>query len=71
MFFYFIGDYLSKSSGLGFGGFLIGFGLGWVIFSYFEVTQNLFSWFLILAGIGVIIGAIFPRKRLGFDISGL
>jgi hypothetical protein len=62
---------MSRSSGLGFGGFLIGLGVGWVIFTYLEISSNIFSWLLILAGIGVIAGAVISWSRPRVDIGGV
>jgi hypothetical protein len=62
---------LSNTPKLGFGGFLIGLGVGWVIVTYYRVSRNLFSWLLILAGAGVIISALISRSRPRFNIGGL
>jgi DUF4097 and DUF4098 domain-containing protein YvlB len=64
-------DSMSRSSGLGFGGFLVGLGAGWVVFTYFEITHNMFSWLIILAGIAVIAGSLISRSRPRQDIGGL
>jgi len=66
---------LSKSSGLGFGGFLLGLGVGWVVFQYLEITSNILSWLLILGGAGVIVSALFqsrlPDRNIGGLVSGV
>jgi hypothetical protein len=62
---------MSRSSGLGFGGFLLGLGVGWVVFRFFEISSNVFSWLLIIVGIGVIAGTIISRTRPRQDIGGL
>lgn len=54
---------MSRDSGLGFGGFLLGLGIGWVVFRYFEVTSNLFAILMILLGI-VIIGSTLLKSQL-------
>ncbi|MHA2393315.1 MAG: hypothetical protein ACXAEX_15345, partial [Promethearchaeota archaeon] len=62
---------MSRSSGLGVGGFLIGVGVGWVVFTFYEISSNIFSWFLILVGIGVIASTIISRSKPRQDIGGL
>lgn len=54
---------MSKDSGLGFGGFLLGLGIGFVVFRYFKVTSNLFAILMILLGI-VIIGSSIIKSQL-------
>jgi hypothetical protein len=54
---------MSRDSGLGFGGFLLGLGIGWVVFRYFEVTSNLFAILMILLGV-VIIGSSLLKSQL-------
>ncbi|UCH57595.1 MAG: DUF4097 family beta strand repeat protein [Candidatus Bathyarchaeota archaeon] len=61
----------SSSPRLGFGGFLLGLGAGWIIFTYFEVSSNVFSWLLILAGAGVIISTLISQGRPRLKIGGL
>jgi DUF4097 and DUF4098 domain-containing protein YvlB len=62
---------LSKSSGLGFGGFLLGLGIGWIVFSYFELTSNLFAGLMILLGIVIIGSSLFKSQLPRFDFGGL
>lgn len=62
---------MSSSSSLGFGGFLLGLGVGWVVFQYIEVSSNLFSWILILVGVSVIASALISRSRPRNNIGGL
>ena len=62
---------MSRSSGLGLGGFLVGLGAGWVVFTYFEITHNMFSWLIIIAGIAVIAGSLISRSRPRQGIGGL
>jgi hypothetical protein len=54
---------MSKDSGLGFGGLLLGLGIGFVVFRYFKVTSNLFAILMILLGI-VIIGSSLIKSQL-------
>ena len=56
---------------LGFGGFLLGLGVGWVVFTYFEVPSNLLAWLLILAGAGVMVSALISWSRPRLNIGGL
>jgi len=56
---------------LGFGGFLLGLGVGWIIFTYFEIPGNLLAWLLILAGAGVIVSALISWSRPRLNIGGL
>jgi len=35
---------MSNSPSLGFGGLLIGLGVGWFVFTTFDVSSNLFTW---------------------------
>ena len=65
---------MNKSS-LGFGGFLLGLGVGWWVFTMFDIPRNFFSWLLILAGAGIVVSALIswrlPRPEVGGLISGL
>jgi DUF4097 and DUF4098 domain-containing protein YvlB len=54
---------MSRSGGLGFGGFLVGLGLGWYIFTFLNVTANVFAWLLILAGAAFILSALFRLRQ--------
>jgi len=62
---------LSTSPKLGLGGFLLGLGIGWFIFTYYEVSGNIFSWLIIFAGAGVVISALISWSRPRLDIGGL
>jgi hypothetical protein len=62
---------MSKSSGLGFGGFLVGLGTGYVVFQNMEITRNLFAWLLILAGAGVVASSLLQRTSPGMRFGGL
>ena len=66
---------MSKSSGLGFGGFLVGLGAGYVVFQTMEITRNLFAWLLILAGAGIVTSSLLqrmsPEIKFGGLVSGL
>jgi hypothetical protein len=62
---------LSGRGGLGFGGFLVGLGVGWVVFSAMSVSWGLFAWMLILAGAAMIVSSLIPRRRFNIDVGGL
>jgi hypothetical protein len=62
---------MSKSSGLGFGGFLIGLGVGWVIPTYLEVSRTMISWLIILAGVVVIASSLISRSSYRNEYGGL
>jgi hypothetical protein len=49
---------MSSDAALGFGGFLVGLGLGWVLFSYIEVSFNIFAWLLIIIGAAIIVSRL-------------
>jgi hypothetical protein len=55
---------------LGFGGFLIGLGLGWYISQTFEISYILFAWLVVIAGVAVIVSALIswksPRLPVGW-----
>ena len=60
-----------KSSGLGFGGFLVGLGLGYVVFQTMDITRNLFAWLLIIAGAGIVASSLLQRMSPGMRVGGL
>jgi hypothetical protein len=62
---------MSKVKGLGFGGLLIGFGAGWIVFEAIRVTSQFFGYFLLLAGALIILSSLVSRKSFGFDVGGL
>jgi hypothetical protein len=55
--------FMSKSSGLGLGGVLIGFGIGWIAIRYLGASWNVVPYLLILAGVGVIFSSMVFRQR--------
>jgi hypothetical protein len=57
--------------GLGFGGLLIGFGAGWIVFDAIRVTSQFFGYFLLLAGALIIASSLVSRKSFGIDVGGL
>ena len=54
---------MSRSSGLGFGGFLLGLGAAWIIFTTYEISGNLFSWLMILGGASIVASSLLSRNR--------
>ncbi len=62
---------MSRSSGLGFGGFLIGLGVGWVFSTYLEVSRTMFSWLIILAGAAVVASSLISRSSYRNEYGGL
>jgi hypothetical protein len=62
---------MSKSSGLGFGGFLVGLGAGYVVFQTMEITRDLFAWLLIIAGAGIVASSLLQRMSPGIRFGGL
>jgi hypothetical protein len=62
---------LSSSSGLGFGGFLVGLGLGWYIFRIVKISYNVFAWLLIIAGAGMILSSLLSWGRSSSKFKGI
>ena len=56
-------DYMSRQSGLGFGGFLLGLGAAWIVFTTYEVSGNFFSWLMILGGASIVASSLLSRNR--------
>jgi len=59
---------------MGFGGVLLGFGLGWLIIKYMGVSWDVAPYLLILAGIGIVLSNLFFRKenrRIGELTGGI
>ena len=62
---------MSKVKGLGFGGLLIGFGAGWIVFDAMQVTSKFFGYFLLVAGALIVASSLVSWKRPSFDVGGL
>jgi hypothetical protein len=60
-----------SDSGLGFGGFLLGLGVGWYIFQYIEIGYEAFSYLLILMGLGMILSGLLSKGGRKHPISGI
>ena len=44
---------MRESPSLGFGGFLLGLGVGWLIFRNLEISHENFAYLIIIFGIGI------------------
>jgi hypothetical protein len=62
---------MSKSPNLGFGGFLLGLGAGWLIFQTLDLSRNVFAWLVILAGAAIVASSLISWKSPGTNIGGL
>lgn len=62
---------MSKSAGLGFGGFLVALGLGWYYFSTIDISLELIAYILVIAGIGVIANSLIAWRWTRLPIRGL
>lgn len=60
-----------SDQGMGFGGFLLGLGVGWYVFRYITADVDMIGYLLILAGVGIIINAFLSRGRRRSPIQGL
>jgi hypothetical protein len=54
---------MSRSSGLGFGGVLLGVGIGWVVLNYVDVSFDTIAYLLIIVGSGIVASSLFFRGR--------
>jgi hypothetical protein len=54
---------MSRSSGLGFGGVLLGVGIGWVALNYFDVSFDVVPYLLILVGIGIVASSVLFKGK--------
>lgn len=62
---------MSRSSGIGFGAFLLGLGIGWYLFQTIEVTSSILAGLLIVLGI-VITGSTFFRDKIpDLELGGI
>jgi hypothetical protein len=62
---------MSRSSGIGFGAFLLGLGIGWYLFRIIEVTSSILSILLIVLGIAIIGSTFFRDKIPDIDLGGI
>ena len=54
---------MSRSSSIGFGGVLLGFGVGWVAIRYLGASLDVLPYILILAGVGVVLSSLLFRQQ--------
>jgi hypothetical protein len=62
---------MSDHKGLGFGGFLVGLGAGWMVFQEIHVSGDLFAWIMIIAGTGVVASSLLFSSRGNRHFGGL
>jgi hypothetical protein len=62
---------MSGHRGLGFGGFLVGLGTGWMVFQEINVSGELFAWILIIAGTAVAASSLLFSSRRNRHFRGL
>ena len=62
---------MSDNKGMGFGGFLVGLGTGWMVFQEIHVSGELFAWILIIAGTGVVASSVLFSRRRNRHFGGL
>ncbi len=60
-----------RSSGIGFGGFLLGLGLGWYLFRAIDVSLDLVAWLLIIIGVSSILSALIGGRDRHHPVRGL
>ncbi|UCD43995.1 MAG: DUF4097 family beta strand repeat protein [Candidatus Bathyarchaeota archaeon] len=61
---------MARTKGLGFGGFLIGIGLGWLFFTNMTVSADLIAWIMILAGGAIVASSLLSRMNPGLPLTG-
>ena len=54
---------MSRSSGLGFGGVLLGVGIGWVALNYLDVSFDIVPYLLIFLGISIVASTVIFKKQ--------
>jgi DUF4097 and DUF4098 domain-containing protein YvlB len=62
---------MSRSSGIGFGAFLIGLGAGWYIFRVIELTSSTLAVLLIVLGAVIIVSTFFKNRVREIDLGGI
>jgi len=62
---------MSRQSGLGFGGFLLGLGAAWIVFTTYEISGNFFSWLMILGGASIVASSLLSRNRSMRQVNSL
>jgi len=62
---------MARPRGLGFGGFLIGLGAGWMTFRYMTLTTQMWAWLMIIAGSAIVASAVVSYYKPGFNAGSL
>lgn len=57
--------------GLGFGGFLVGLGVGWIVFTTIDVSSQILAWLIILAGGAIVASTLLSYLSPGFKLTGV
>ena len=57
-----------KSGAIGFGGFLIGLGIGYLVFKQLNITFNEAAWALIILGVAIVLSAVIRSISPGLGI---
>jgi hypothetical protein len=55
----------------GFGGLLLGLGGGWYLFRFLDFSLDIFSYLLIIMGVGIIVNSLLEREGRRSPIKGL
>jgi hypothetical protein len=62
---------MSDSPAMGFGGFLVGLGVGWYVFTTLEITGNLFAWLIILCGAAIVLSSLLKWGQRDRGLGGI
>jgi len=62
---------MRTSAALSFGGFLIGLGTGWYLFTSLDVSSTVFAWFLIIVGMSIVASSLLSWKHIYIPLRGL
>ena len=57
-----------KSGSIGFGGFLVGLGIGYLVFRQLNITFNEAAWALIILGVAIVLSAVIRSISPGLGI---
>ena len=53
------------------GGFLLGLGAAWIVFTTYKISGNLFSWLMILGGASIAASSLLSRNRAMRQVNSL
>ena len=59
-----------SDSGIGFGGFLVGLGVGWYVFRYIDFSFDIISYLLIIMGAGMVLSGLLNQGKRKHPLSG-